>query len=126
MLGAGLAVLGGAGVGGHLSPAALVAGAVTALVVLAAVVLLLLSSRPRLGGDFGFVAWADADTAHDILTRLTGDDAAQMTPLARARELWWLSQAARDKYRAIGRAVPLLLAGYVGAGVTAAAAIGAW
>nr|WP_047892813.1 Pycsar system effector family protein [Micromonospora sp. RV43] len=126
LLGAGLAVLGGAGAGGHLSPAALAAGAGTAVVVLAAVVLLLLASRPRLGGDFGFVAYADADTAHDVLARVAGgdtDQVAQMTPLTRARELWWLSRATRAKYRAIARAVPLLLAGYAGAAVTAALAI---
>ncbi|MEV0005896.1 Pycsar system effector family protein [Micromonospora sp. NPDC050980] len=126
LLGAGLAVLGGAGAGGHLSPAALAAGAVTAVVVLAAVVLLLLASRPRLGGDFGFVAYADADTPTDVLARVAGGDAehfAQMTPLSRARELWWLSRATRAKYAAIARAVPLLLAGYAGAAVTAAAAI---
>jgi hypothetical protein len=126
LLGAGLAVLGGAGAGGHLSPAALAVGAVTAVVVLAAVVLLLLASRPRLGGDFGFVAYADADTPTDVLARVAGGDAehvAQMTPLSRARELWWLSRATRAKYAAIARAVPLLLAGYAGAAVTAAAAI---
>lgn len=124
LLGAGLAVLGGAG--GHLPPAALAAGAATAAVVLTAVVLLLLASRPRLGGDFGFVAYADADTAQDVLARLAGGDAdqvAQMTPLARARELRWLSRAVHAKYAAIVRAVPLLLAGYVGAAVTAALAI---
>lgn len=130
LLGAGLAVFGGAGAGGHLSLVALVAGAVTAMVVLAAVVLLLLACRSRFaGGDFGFVAYADADTAHDVLARLTAGDAdhaAQMTALARARELWWLSRAVHVKYQAIGRAVPLLLAGYVGAALTAAAAIGAW
>ncbi|MFI7074934.1 Pycsar system effector family protein [Micromonospora sediminicola] len=125
LLGAGLAVLGGAGAGGHLSPAALAAGAVTAVVVLAAVVLLLLASRPRLGGDFGFVAYADADTPTDVLARVAGDaeHVAQMTPLSRARELWWLSRATRAKYAAIARAVPLLLAGYAGAAVTAAVAI---
>ncbi|MGY4900059.1 Pycsar system effector family protein [Micromonospora aurantiaca (nom. illeg.)] len=126
LLGAGLAVLGGAGAGGHLRPVALAAGAGTAAVVLAAVVLLLLATRPRLGGDFGFVAYADADTAHDVLARLAGGDAdqvAQMTPLTRARELRWLSRAVRAKYVAISRAVPLLLAGYAGAAVTAALAV---
>ncbi|MFG1955402.1 Pycsar system effector family protein [Micromonospora sp. NPDC048830] len=126
LLGAGLAVLGGAGAGGHLSPAALAAGAATTVVVLAAVVLLLLASRPRLGGDFGFVAYADADTAQDVLARLASgdaDQAPQMTALTRARELWWLSRATRAKYTAILRAMPLLLAGYAGAAVTAALAI---
>lgn len=126
LLGAGLAVLGGAAAGGHLPPAALVAGAATAAVVLTAVVLLLLASRPRLGGDFGFVAYADADDAQGVLARIVGgdvDQVAQMTPLARARELWWLSRATSAKYRAISRAVPLLLAGYAGAAVTAALAI---
>ncbi|WP_433233979.1 Pycsar system effector family protein (plasmid) [Micromonospora sp. CA-248260] len=129
LLGAGLAVLGGAGAGGHLPTAALAAGATTAVVVLTAVVLLLLASRPRLGGDFGFVAYADAATAQDVLTRITGGDAGQvpqLTPLAKARELWWLSRATRAKYRAISRAVPLLLAGYTGAALTTALAIGAW
>ncbi|MEH1016363.1 Pycsar system effector family protein [Micromonospora sp. CPCC 206060] len=126
LLGAGLAVLGSAGAGGHLPPTALAAGAATAAVVLAAVVLLLLASRPRLGGDFGFVAYADTDTAQDVLARIVGadtDPAAQTTPLARARELWWLSHAVRAKYTAISRAVPLLLAGYAGAATTAALAI---
>ncbi|WP_330441359.1 hypothetical protein OHB44_33160 (plasmid) [Micromonospora sp. NBC_00821] len=126
LLGAGLAVLGGAGAGGHLPPSALRAGAATAVVVLVAVALLLLASRPRLGGDFGFVAYADADTAQDVLARIAGGDAdqvPQMTPLTRAHELSWLSRATRAKYVAIARAVPLLLAGYVGAAVTAALAI---
>ncbi|MFI5837733.1 Pycsar system effector family protein [Micromonospora sp. NPDC051300] len=126
LLGAGLAVLGGAGAGGHLSPAALAAGAVTAVVVLAAVLLLLLASRPHLGGDFGFVSYADADTAQDVLTRVTGGDAdrvAPMTPLARARELLWLSRTVAAKYRSISRAAPLLLLGYAGAAVTVALAI---
>ncbi|MFI7074904.1 Pycsar system effector family protein [Micromonospora sediminicola] len=126
LLGAGLAVLGSAAADGRLSSTAVAVGAVTAAVVLAAVVLLLLASRPRLGGDFGFVAYADADTATDVLARVAGgdtDQVAQMTPLTRARELWWLSRATRAKYRAIARAVPLLLAGYVGAAATAALAI---
>ncbi|GIJ28316.1 hypothetical protein Vqi01_34780 [Micromonospora qiuiae] len=126
LLGAGLAVLGGAGASGQLPPASLVAGAATAAVVLTAVVLLLLASRPRLGGDFGFVAYAYADTAQDVLARFASGDAdegAQMTSLARARELWWLSRAVCAKYMAITRAVPLLLAGYAGAAVTAALAI---
>ncbi|MEU5949558.1 Pycsar system effector family protein [Micromonospora sp. NPDC047465] len=126
LLGAGLAVLGGAGAGGHLPTAALVAGAGTAAVVLTAVVLLLMASRPRLGGEFGFPVYADADDAQDVLARLAGGDAeqaAQMTPLSRARELWWLSRTVCAKYRAISRAVPLLLAGYAGAAVTAALAI---
>jgi hypothetical protein len=127
LLGAGLAVLGGAAAGGHLSPAVLAAGAGTAVVVLAAVVLLLLACRPRLGaGDFGFMAYADADDAHGVLNRLTAGDTdppGQLSPLARARELWWLSRATRAKYTAIGRAVPLLLAGYAGAATTAALAI---
>ncbi|PWU52759.1 hypothetical protein DLJ47_18140 [Micromonospora sp. S4605] len=126
LLGAGLAVLGGAGAGGHLPATAVLAGAVTAAVVLAAVVLLLLASRPRLAGGYGFMAYADADDPQTVLTRLAEGDAehvAQMTPLTRARELWSLSRAVRAKYRAIARAVPLLLAGYAGAAVTAALAI---
>ncbi|WP_431913700.1 Pycsar system effector family protein [Micromonospora carbonacea] len=129
LLGAGLAVLGGAGAGGHLPAAALAAGAATAAVVLTAVVLLLLASRPRLAGGYGFMAYADADNAQDVLTRIVAGDAdevPQLTALARARELWWLSRAVRAKYTAISRAVPLLLAGYTGAALTAALAIGAW
>lgn len=78
------------------------------------------------GGDFGFVAYADTDTAQDVLVRVVGGDTdpgAQTAPLARARELWWLSRAVRAKYTAISRAVPLLLAGYAGAATTAALAI---
>ncbi|WP_305792123.1 Pycsar system effector family protein [Micromonospora sp. KC721] len=126
LLGAGLAVLGGAAAGDYLSTPALAAGVVTAVVVLAAVVLLLLASRPRLAGGYGFMAYADAPDAPTVLARLAGGDAehvAQVTPLARARELWWLSRAVRGKYTAISRAVPLLLAGYAGAAVTAALAI---
>ncbi|SCF21095.1 hypothetical protein GA0070558_1525 [Micromonospora haikouensis] len=129
LLGAGLAVLGGAGAGGHLPTAALAAGAATAAVVLTAVVLLLLASRPRLGGDFGFVAYAAADDAQGVLARIVAGDAdqvPQLTALAKARELWWLSRSTRAKYQAISRAVPLLLAGYTGAALTAALAIGAW
>jgi hypothetical protein len=126
LLGAGLAVLGSTAAGGHLPQSALWAGMATAVVVLIAVALLLLASRPRLGGDFGFCAYADADTAHDVLARIAGGDAdqvPQMSPLTRARELWWLSRAVRGKYVAIARAMPLLLAGYAGAAVTAALAI---
>ena len=129
LLGAGLAVLGGAGASGYLPRAALAAGAATAVVVLTAVVLLLLASRPRLGGDFGFVAYADADDAQGVLARVVAGDADQVpqfTSLARARELWWLSRSVRAKYVAISRAVPLLLAGYAGAALTAALAIGGW
>ncbi|SCL43796.1 hypothetical protein GA0070606_0001 [Micromonospora citrea] len=126
LLGAGLAVLGGAGAGGHLPTTAAVAGAATAAVVLTAVVLLLTASRPRLAGGYGFMAYADATDAQSVLARLAGgdtDQVAQMTPLTRARELWWLSRAVRAKYAAIARAVPLLLAGYAGAAITAALAI---
>ncbi|MFG3423398.1 hypothetical protein [Micromonospora sp. NPDC048063] len=126
LLGAGLAVLGGAGATGRLPTAALWAGAGTAAVVLTAVVLLLTVSWPRLGGDFGFPIYADCDGAQDVLARLVAgnaDQVAQMTPLARARELWWRSRTLRARYRAISRAVPLLLAGYAGATVTAALAI---
>ncbi|MEU6077587.1 Pycsar system effector family protein [Micromonospora sp. NPDC047074] len=126
LLGAGLAVLGGAGAGGHLPTAALTVGVVTAVVVLIAVVLLLTASRPRLGRDTGFPVYADADTPTDVLARFAAGDAeqvAQMTPLSRARELWWLSRLVRAKYQAISRAVPLLLAGYAGAAITVALAI---
>ncbi|WP_025620796.1 Pycsar system effector family protein [Salinispora cortesiana] len=127
LLGAGLAVL--AGTGDRLGPLALTAAAGTAVLVGAALVLLVLACRPRLdGGDFGFVAFADSD-AYEILARYDdGDhqDVDELIALARARELCWLSRAVRAKYAAISRAVPLLLAGYVGAALTAAAAIGAW
>jgi hypothetical protein len=126
LLGAGLAVL--AGAGGRLGPLALTAAAVTAVVVGAALVLLVLACRPRLDGHHGPLAYADADP-HEVLTRHTagGDqDVNELLALARARELCWLSRITRAKYRAIRRAVPLLLAGYAGAALTAAAAIGRW
>ncbi|WP_018256027.1 Pycsar system effector family protein [Salinispora mooreana] len=125
LLGAGLAVL--AGTGDRLGPLTLTAAAGTAVLVGAALVLLMLACRPRLDGAYGPLAYADTD-AYEILARWGDDhqDIDELIALARARELCWLSRAVRDKYRAIGRAVPLLLAGYLGAGVTVAAAIGAW
>ncbi|SBT63078.1 hypothetical protein GA0070622_0018 [Micromonospora sediminicola] len=127
LLGAGLAVL--AGAGDQLGPLALAAAAATAVVVGAALVLLVLACRPRLDGDHGPLAYADADP-YDVLNRHAGGDVDQdvdeLLALARARELCWLSRTTRAKYVAIRRAVPLLLAGYAGAALTAAAAIGQW
>lgn len=125
LLGAGLAVL--AGTGGRLGPLALTAAAGTAVLVGAALVLLVLACRPRLDGAHGPLAYADADP-YEVLARHRDDhqDVGELIALARARELCWLSRAVRAKYQAISRAVPLLLAGYVGAALTAAAAIGAW
>lgn len=128
LLGAGLAVL--AGTGGRLGPLTLTAAAGTAVLVGAALVLLVLACRPRLDGAHGPLAYADADP-YEVLARHTtggddGQDVDELIALARARELCWLSRAVRAKYRAISRAVPLLLAGYLGAALTAAAAIGAW
>jgi hypothetical protein len=118
LAGAGLAVL--ASAGDRLPTPAIVAGAVTAVTVLAAVTLLALACRPNLGGDFGFVAYANSDPA-SILARLSSTDPqTQLTPLHKARELWWRSQMLHTKYRRIRQAVPLLMASYIGAAVTAA------
>lgn len=121
LAGAGLAVL--TGVGAGLPPLATALGEVTAVVVLAAVVLLTRASRPDLCKDgFGFVAHADAASAQELLARLArnGQEGQQLAPLHKARELRWLSRTVLRKYRAIRWAAPLLLAGYLGAAVTAA------
>lgn len=121
LAGAGLAVL--TGTGAALPPAAVVVGAVTAVVVLTAVALLARASQPDLSGGFGFVSYAAADDAEALLARLTRSGQTQLTPLHRARELHWLSRALCRKYLSIRRAVPLVLAGYIGAAVTAALAL---
>ncbi|MEU9510777.1 Pycsar system effector family protein [Micromonospora sp. NPDC048170] len=125
LLGAVLAAL--AAAGDRLDPLALTTAAVTALPVGAALVLLMLACRPRLDGDHGPLAYADADP-YEVMTHHSADvaDVDELLALARARELCWLSRTTRAKYRAIRRAVPLLLAGYAGAAITAAAAIGQW
>ncbi|MFY1599529.1 Pycsar system effector family protein [Micromonospora sp. WMMD737] len=125
LLGAGLAALTAAG--GRLGPLALTAAAVTATAVAAALVLLVLACRPRLDGDHGPLSYADADP-YEVLARYTADvdGVDELLALARTRELCWLSRTTRAKYRAIRWAVPLLLAGYAGAALTAAAAIGQW
>jgi hypothetical protein len=114
---AGFAVLAGAG---RLLPGpAAVAGVVTAVLVLAAVVLLLLAGRPQLGGDFGFVAYVGADVA-TVLARLTRGGPRTELTCGGVRELLWRSNLLHTKYRRIRWAVPLLIAGFLGAAVTAA------
>jgi hypothetical protein len=110
----------------HLPGPAVIAGVLAAVLVLTAVVLLLLASRPNLGGGtaaFGFMGYAEASDATTILARLTGPQ-SPLTPLHQARELWWRSRLLRAKYTRIRWAVPLLIAGFLGAAATAA--IAAW
>ncbi|MEV0733416.1 hypothetical protein [Polymorphospora sp. NPDC050346] len=128
MLGLGTAVLTGAGVTTSLSTAVQISAGLTGATVLAAITLLLLAGQPRLGGGYGFVAYASADNPGQLLAAFTdGDgDVGPASPIGRARELWWLSRAIHGKFRAIGWAGRLLLAGFAGALTTAVIAAGGW
>ncbi|MEV0732400.1 Pycsar system effector family protein [Polymorphospora sp. NPDC050346] len=127
LLGAGLAVLGGAGAGGNLTPATLISGGLTAAAVLASITLLLLAGRPRLDGKHGFVAYATAVDPGRLLDVFADrEDDGPATPIGRARQLWWLSRALRAKYVAIRGGCTLLLVGFAGTAVTTVIALSGW
>jgi hypothetical protein len=106
--------------GGKIHGLAEIVGWAAVLCVGAAVVLLANAARPKLDGDFGFVAWSRHTTPAGLLADVLGDVPDGNTLLAPAEELLWLSKALMGKYRCIRSAVHLILAGL---GVAAIAAL---
>ncbi|GGM23150.1 Pycsar system effector family protein [Dactylosporangium sucinum] len=100
-----------------------VAGWVCVALIGLGIALLASAVRPSFNGDHGFIRYADADDADDVLARLTSDPA---DPAAAQREhaqqLHWLSRAVRTKYRRVRLAVDLLVAGVGAAALTVALA----
>jgi hypothetical protein len=120
LLAAGLAVL----ATGKLPVAATVAGWTATTAIGAAVVLLAVALCPALGGQFGFVRWAQTTSAHELLHVITNSDVSGDPALERATELRWLSAAVHRKYVQLRRSVTLILVGLAGGAV--AAALTAW
>jgi hypothetical protein len=104
-LSAGLAILGRA----RLPLLATVSGWLAAAAVAAAVALLALAIRPRLGGGSGFMHYATA-TPQELL-----DADLAIT----AEQLIWMARLARMKYRCLRWAVDLILTGLVATVATA-------
>ena len=117
LLAGGVTVLGGKS---GLPAAAVVAGWAAAAMVAAVVALLVIAIRPNLSGTFGFMRWAAADGAHDVLHALAGEAAAGDDVLDAAAALHGLAVMLRAKYRAVRRATSLLLTGLGTAAITAA------
>jgi ADP-ribose pyrophosphatase YjhB (NUDIX family) len=121
LLGGGLAVL--ANPSTHLPNGAALAAWVAVGIVAGAVERLAAACRPRLGGDFGFMHWANRPTVPtndlDLLAELAATSPTERLRL-RATELDTISRALRGKYQAVRTAVWLLLAGL---GTAAAGAV---
>jgi Family of unknown function (DUF5706) len=104
-----------------LSLATTAAAGVAAALVAVALERLLLTVRPNLRGDHGFMRWAAASNGHEVLDELSiravDDD------LRRADELHRLAVLLRGKYTAVRRAAFLLIAGIDAAAVTAVLAV---
>ncbi|MBP2054329.1 hypothetical protein J2Z21_007332 [Streptomyces griseochromogenes] len=101
LTGAALAALVSLGVGRHLPTSAVAVGAVGAVALLAATVVLLLAVRPQLGGP-GWPQWPKL-TDEELLAELT---AGQQVALVKV-----LAASARGKYARICLAVDLVLTG---------------
>jgi hypothetical protein len=86
-----------------------------------AVGLLFGALKPRLGGRFGFVRWAQISDARQLVTTLTAEpeptSAAGCTE--QARQMQWLSRSLRRKFRLVQAAQTLLILALT-AGVIAA------
>ncbi|MEV4212656.1 Pycsar system effector family protein [Micromonospora sp. NPDC049662] len=108
-----------AGVGRLLPLPALAVGGVSAVLVLAAILLLLRAGRPQLNSGVGFVGYVGLDPA-TIVARLTpANEQSQLTAQHLARELEWRSRLLLTKFTLIRRAVPLLAAAFIGAYIVA-------
>ncbi|EEP73485.1 hypothetical protein MCAG_03812 [Micromonospora sp. ATCC 39149] len=109
-LSAGLAVI----ASGQLHGPARATGTVAGVLVVASVAALADAIRPRLAGRYGFMAWAQARSAADVLTYFGAGDHERQ-----AYELRALSRSVRSKYRRIQLGLALLGGGVVAAIVTA-------
>ncbi len=109
-LSAGLAVVGT----GQLHGPARAAGTVAGALVLASVAALADAIRPRLGGRYGFMAWARAQSLDEVLSHFAAGGIERQ-----AHELRALSRSVRGKYRRIQAGLGLLGGGVVAAIVTA-------
>ncbi|MFG1609288.1 Pycsar system effector family protein [Actinoplanes sp. NPDC049265] len=113
VLAAGAAILAKA----HL-PVAVVVTAIFALALIGgATALLITAVRPALGGNHGFMRWANAQTFADLNAdlRLADKDGANYN----AYRLWSLSRSVRRKYQIVRLAVDLLRAALALAAVAA-------
>jgi hypothetical protein len=95
----------------HLHGLAVVSAAFSACLIGAALILLGAAVRPALGGNHGFVRWANAPT--DVSLRL--DLIGTVPEMVRVRQLQTLAQSAQRKYRRVRLAVDLLGAALAGA-----------
>jgi hypothetical protein len=99
----------------HLSDLATLAAALTACLIMSALVLLGMAIRPALlGGQHGFLRWADAATVADLAADLA--DQESFDPV---RHLWLLARSVRRKYVRVRTAVDLLGAALASAALTA-------
>ena len=105
-LSVGLAILGRT----HLPLPATLTGWAATTAVGAAVALLAAAVRPHLGGNHGFMYWADCDP-----DQLRGTNPPAITP----EQLIGLARLARAKYTRVRLAVDLILAGLAGTALTA-------
>lgn len=108
-LSAGLAVLGS----GRLTGLPAVGAWVGVAALLAGVVALGLALRPRLGGGWGFMAWA-GQAPEEVLLSLYADETRA------AHELVSLSRSVRAKYRRVQAGMVLLAVALADAVITAA------
>jgi hypothetical protein len=99
----------------HLSGLALAGGVLTACLIAAALVLLGMAIRPAVGGNHGFLRWADAPSVAYLKADLA-DRERSGDPVC---HLWLLARSARRKYLRVRLAVDLLGLALASAGLTA-------
>ena len=98
----------------HLPGVALGCAVLTAGLIAAALVLLGMAIRPALGGNHGFLRWADAPSVAFLSAVLTDRDRSG-DPVC---HLWLLARSARRKYLRVRLAVDLLGTALATAGLT--------
>ena len=103
----------------HLHGIAVAGAVLTACLIAVALVLLGAAIRPALGGNHGFVRWANTPTATDLCQDLTKVMYWTDEQKACAEQLWSLARSTQRKYRLIRLAVDLLGAALAGAFLTA-------
>jgi hypothetical protein len=103
------------GVTAHLHGVAVVSAGFCACLIGAALTLLGSAVRPALGGNYGFVRWANAANVVALRQDLSGTDCVD----ARVWQLWRLAQSVQRKYRRVRLAVDLLGVALAGAFLTA-------
>jgi Family of unknown function (DUF5706) len=113
---AGLALLSS----GRLPGPAALCGWTAAGLLIAAVTLLSVATRPNLRGHFGFVRWARLADDQDLIAALAGETDPDADRARQAQQLRWLSRSLYGKFCRIRTAQTLFVTALAAAAIAAA------